>query len=147
MVVVLVDADTGRSYTYSQLRTAAIDFGKGLKGLWEWRKGDVLALYTPNSIDSPAVTWGTHWAGGIITTANPGYTVDELAFQLKDAGAKALVTQFAHLETATQAAKQAGIPADRIALVGDKRDPSARFKHFTLRPKHLWDAALSTRQS
>ncbi|MCJ1234117.1 hypothetical protein MMC14_002075 [Varicellaria rhodocarpa] len=99
--------------------------------MWEWRKGDVLCLFTPNCVDTPSIIWGTHWAGGIVSTANPGYTVDELAFQLKDCGAKALVTQKPFLSVATVAAKQAGIPEDRIVLMGDERDESVKFKHFT----------------
>lgn len=91
----------------------------------------MLALFTPNCIDTPAVTWGTHWAGGVVSPANPAYTVDELAFQLKNSGAKALITQMALLPVATAAAKQAGIPEDRIILIGDERDPQAKFKHFT----------------
>lgn len=54
--VLLIDADTERSYTYTQLRTAALDFGKGLKAVWDWQKGDVLALYTPNSIDTAVIS-------------------------------------------------------------------------------------------
>lgn len=128
---IYVDADTNRSYTHEQVKNAAIDFGKGLKGAWEWQKGDVMALFTPNSVDTPVVTWGTHWAGGIISPANSGYTADELAFQLKDAGAKALCTQKAFLDVAVDAAKQAGISKDRIILIGDAKDQSGRFKHFS----------------
>ena len=54
-----------------------------------------------------------------MSPANPGYTAEELAFQLKDAGAKALVTQKPFLAVAQEAAKQAGIPEDRIILIGD----------------------------
>ena len=56
--------------------------------------------------------------------------MDELAFQLKDSGAKALVTQKALLPVATKAAKQVGIPEDRIILVGDEKDVTMHFKHF-----------------
>lgn len=129
--VIYVDPYTERSYTYAQVKQSAADLGKGLKSSWEWKKGDVLALYTPNCIDTPIVTWGTIWAGGIVSPANPGYSVEELAFQLKDSGAKGLVTQWDQLEVATKAAQEAGIPDERIILIGDKRDPSARFKHFT----------------
>lgn len=75
--------------------------------------------------------WGTHWAGGVVSPANPAYTVEELAFQLKNSGAKALITQITLLPVATAAAKQAGITEDRIILIGDDRDPQARFKHFS----------------
>ncbi|KAL8944526.1 MAG: hypothetical protein Q9216_000436 [Gyalolechia sp. 2 TL-2023] len=127
---VYVDPDTRRSYTFAQVRNTAVDFGKGLKSLWEWRKGDVLALFSPNCIDTPSVLWGCHWAGGIVSPANPGYTLDELAFQLKDSGATALVTQKKLLPIATKAAKQVGIPDDRIVLIGDDRDETLRFRHF-----------------
>lgn len=125
------DAVTGQAYTYAHVKTRAILFGAGLKSAWKWRKGDVLALFTPNSIDMPAIIWGAQWAGGIVTTANPAYTVDELSFQLKDAGAKALVTQKPFLNVATEAAKKVGIPQDRIILIGDAKDETNRFKHFS----------------
>ena len=42
---------TGRSYSWADLRNGSIEFSKGLKDAWGWKKGDVLAFYTPNSID------------------------------------------------------------------------------------------------
>lgn len=125
------DADTKRSYTYAQVKSTAIDFGKGLKSNWDWKKGDVLALFTPSCVDTPAIIWGCHWAGGIVSPANPGYTANELAFQMKDAGAKALVTQKSCLGVAQEAAKLAGVPMDRIILMGDERGEQGKFKHFT----------------
>lgn len=129
--VIYSDADTGRAYSYAQVKTTAIDLGKGLKSIWDWQKGDVLALFTPNCIDTPAITWGVHWAGGIVSPANPGYTAEELAFQLKDSRAKALATQKPFLKVAVEAAMRAGIPEERIILMGDEKDESVRFKHFS----------------
>lgn len=129
--VIYTDPYTKRSYTYAQVKATAIEFGQGLKALWDWQKGDVLALYTTNCIDTPAITWGCHWAGGVLSPANPAYTVDELAFQLKDAGAKAIVTQMAFIKNAQEAAKKVGIPLDRVIAMGDQRDPSYQVKHFT----------------
>ncbi|KAI9832425.1 MAG: hypothetical protein M1819_004414 [Sarea resinae] len=129
--VIYLDPDTKRSYNYTQVRNASIDFGKGLRSLFDWRKGDTLALFSPNSIDAPPIIWGTHWAGGKVSPANPGYTVEELAFQLKDSEAKAIVTQKPLLPVVLAAAKQVGLPNDRIILMGDARDETGRFKHFT----------------
>lgn len=129
--VIYVDPYTNRSYTWAQVKTTATEFGKGLRGLWDWQKGDVLALFTPNCIDTPAITWGAHFAGGVLSPANPGYTEEELAYQLKDSGAKGLITQMAHLDIAVKAAKKVGIPEDRIALMGDEKHPTGKFKHFT----------------
>ncbi len=66
-----------------------------------------------------------------MSPANPGYTAEELAFQLKDAGAKALITQKPFLATARKAAELVGLPDDRIILMGDERDPEMKFKHFS----------------
>ncbi|OJJ01234.1 hypothetical protein ASPVEDRAFT_130643 [Aspergillus versicolor CBS 583.65] len=129
--VIYTDADSGRSYTYKDVKQSAIAFGQGLKSVYDWRKGDVLALYTPNSIDTPVVMYGALWAGGVVSPSNPAYTAEELAFQLRDSGAKAVVTQLPVLPVARAAAKKVGIPDDHIILIGDQRDPEAKAKHFT----------------
>ena len=96
---------------------------------YNWQKGDVLALFTPNSIDTPAIMWGAIWAGGVVSPANPAYTVDELSFQLKASGAKVIVTQAYLLPVAIAAAKEAAIPTDNIILLGEQHGTKAR--HFT----------------
>ena len=64
-----------------------------------------------------------------MSPANPAYQVRELAHHLKDSGAKALFTQLPLLKSAIVAAEEAGIPRERIVLIGEERDPS--FLHFT----------------
>lgn len=66
-----------------------------------------------------------------MSPANPGYTEEELAYQLKDSGARALLTQLPFVDVALKACKKVGIPQDRIALIGDARDGEGRYKHFT----------------
>ncbi|KAH8731357.1 4-coumarate-CoA ligase-like protein [Phaeosphaeriaceae sp. PMI808] len=129
--VIYFDPYSKRSYTYAQVKEVAINFGKGLKHLWDWQKDDVLALYTPNCIDTPAITWGCHWAGGVLSPANPNYTVEELVFQLKDSGARAIVTQLPFIQNAQEAAKKVGIPLNKVIVMGDLKDPSHVVKHFT----------------
>ncbi|KAK0632259.1 hypothetical protein B0T14DRAFT_417267 [Immersiella caudata] len=128
---IFTSGETGRTYSWAGLRSASVEFGKGLQALWHWKKGDIIALYTPNSIDTPIVTLGALWAGGAVSPANPLYTVEELTFQLKDSGAKALVTQAPFLKTAIAAASKAGIPESRIVIIGEHRDHSGRFQHFS----------------
>ena len=91
----------------------------------------MLAIFSPNCIDTPAITWGTHWAGGILSPANPGYTADELAFQLKDCRARAVITQKPLLSKVREACKKVGIEEHMIILMGDEKDENAKFKHFT----------------
>jgi long-subunit acyl-CoA synthetase (AMP-forming) len=59
--------------------------------------------------------------GGIVTPANNAYSASELAFQLKDSDAKAIITQASCLKTVLEAGKTAGIPINRIVLIGDER--------------------------
>ncbi|KAI5848711.1 hypothetical protein DFP73DRAFT_542151 [Morchella snyderi] len=136
---IYIDGNTKRELTYADIRQQAITFGTGLKSQWGWRKGDVLAVFTTNQIDTPPLIWGTMWASGTITPANPTYTVEELAFQLKDSGAKAIATLVELLPIATKAAAEAGIPKDRIIVLGDKK--SSEFKHW----KDLTDPSTSVK--
>ncbi len=57
------------------------------KGL---RKGDRVAIFLPNLPHYPAIFFGILKAGAVCVTCNPLYTPNELNYQLKDAGAKAL---------------------------------------------------------
>ena len=123
--------NSDRKYTFAQVKTQATVFGEGLRSLWDWQKDDVLALYAPNDIDIPPVIYGTFFAGGIVTPANPGYSKDELAYQLENSGAKALVTTKAVLKTALEAADKVGIPNDRVILLGYEKDESHQCKHWT----------------
>jgi 4-coumarate--CoA ligase len=120
-----------RKYTYSDLKSSSVDFAKGLRSTFNFTKGDVLGLFVPNDIDVPAVVLGTLWLGGIVSPANPGYTVAELAYQLKDSGAKILCTTLANLDVARKAAKEVGIPDSSIILLGHETDSSRKFKHWT----------------
>ena len=62
-----------------------------------------------------------HYALGIVTPASPALTSRELVHQLKDASAKAIVCHASVLAQAVEAAKEAGLPLDRIFVFGKKR--------------------------
>ncbi|KAI1823603.1 hypothetical protein F4861DRAFT_311204 [Xylaria intraflava] len=128
---IYIDADTKRSYTWLQVKNTAIEFGRGLRSQWGFKRGDVLGFFSPNSIDYPTVFFGAHYAGGAASSANPTYKPDELAFQMKDSRVKGIVTQLPLLPVVREAARSIGLPEDRIILLGDDRDPSGKFKHFT----------------
>ncbi|KAH7418158.1 hypothetical protein BKA64DRAFT_563948 [Cadophora sp. MPI-SDFR-AT-0126] len=123
--VVFVDGKTSRQYTFQDVKDTAIAFGHALRTSWNWQKGDVVGIYSPNCVDTPAVTFGTLWVGGIVSPANPASSVKELAFQLKDSGAKVLVTQVSSLKIALKAAKLAGVSHNRILLMGDEQSGDA----------------------
>ena len=104
----LIDGPSGDQITYAELRSAVRSFATGLAARG-FSKGDVLGLYMPNMPGYAVAFHGAASAGGMCMTVNPLYTADELAHQLKDSGAKILLTVPQLLETARKAAAEAGI--------------------------------------
>ncbi|MBV9193909.1 MAG: AMP-binding protein [Solirubrobacterales bacterium] len=114
----LIDAPRGRTITYSQLlhSVRAVAGGLDERG---FGKGDVFAHCAPN-LPKYAVTFhAVATVGGVNTTANPLLTAEELSFQLKNSGARLLVTVPELLEKATAAAKRSGV--EEIFVYGDSR--------------------------
>jgi acyl-CoA synthetase (AMP-forming)/AMP-acid ligase II len=104
----LIDGPTGRTLTYRQLADGARRAAAGLARRG-FRKGDVLAIYCPNVPEYAIVFLGVAMAGGVNTTVNPLYTAEELANQLRDSGARFLVTVPPFLDKAKEAAAKSGV--------------------------------------
>jgi len=103
----LIDGIDGTTLTYEQLdrfhrRVAAALTEAGV------RKGDVLALHSPNTIAFPTAFYAATRAGATVTTVHPLSTAEEFAKQLKDSAARWIVTVSPLLETARRASELAG---------------------------------------
>ena len=104
----LIDGPTGRTITYSELtgsiaRVAASLSRRGFK------KGDVFGILSPNIPEYAIAFHGVATLGGIVSPVNPLYTEHEIAHQLKDAGARFLVTVPQFFEKGAGAAREANI--------------------------------------
>ncbi|MFD7153406.1 AMP-binding protein [Kribbella sp. NPDC059898] len=104
----MVDGVTGKTLTYAELDHLTRRVAAGLAELGV-RHGDVIALYSPNSILYPVVFYGATRAGATVTTVNALYTADELHKQLVDSKAKLLVTISLFLPAATAAVEGTGV--------------------------------------
>lgn len=102
----LVDGVDGTTLTYGQLDAFHRRIAAGLAeaGL---RKGDVLALHSPNTIAFPTAFYAATRAGATVTTVHPLATAEEFAKQLRDSAAAWIVTVSPLLETARAAAELA----------------------------------------
>jgi acyl-CoA synthetase (AMP-forming)/AMP-acid ligase II len=110
----LIDGLKGDTITHGQLaayvdRVAAALHARGL------RKGDVVAVFCPNTPWYPVVFHGIAAAGCVMTPINSLYTPDEIAFQLKDSGAKILITISLFMDRAAAAVEQT--PVDEIVVM------------------------------
>jgi acyl-CoA synthetase (AMP-forming)/AMP-acid ligase II len=103
-----IEGPSGRTLTYrgwaeSVRRTAA---GLAARG---FRQGDVFAIYSPNVVEYAVAFHAVSLLGGINTTISPLYTATELSAQLRDSGARYLVTVPSCAEKAEQAARDSGV--------------------------------------
>jgi acyl-CoA synthetase (AMP-forming)/AMP-acid ligase II len=119
----LIDGPTGRSYTHAQA-AEAIATAAGALAATGIDKGDVVALYAPNSPEYAIAFHGVAARGAVCTTINPIYTVDELTFQLEHSGARALLASPDVLDRAREAAGRAGVGDVRV--IDELLDGSAR---------------------
>ena len=99
---------SGLRYSFKQLKVLTRKFASALvkRGL---KKGDVLAIYIPNKAQYPIVYYGSLFLGLTVTTINPQYKAQELVHQLRDCGAKYIITDQEHLSCAQRACLQVGI--------------------------------------
>jgi acyl-CoA synthetase (AMP-forming)/AMP-acid ligase II len=106
----LVDASDGRTLTFDELATGARRTAAALAARG-FGRGDVLAIYSPNVPEFAVTVLGVAMAGATTTTANPLYTAGELAHQLRDSGASAVVSVGPFMDRAKEAAREAGVDA------------------------------------
>ncbi|MEM2294343.1 MAG: AMP-binding protein, partial [Nitrososphaerota archaeon] len=87
----------GRKIKFKELHDAFLRFATALYDLGI-RKGDVVAIYLPNSPQFIISYFGILKIGAIATTVSPLYTPREIAYQLRDSGAKAIICLDLHYE-------------------------------------------------
>jgi len=88
----------GVSITYQDLNNLTRQFAAFLQQQLQLKKNDRFAIVLPNVLQFPIAMFGALRAGLTVTNVNPLYTAHELAFQLKDSGATAVIVleNFAH---------------------------------------------------
>jgi len=111
----------GAELTYTELLAKAAQVANGLRahGIGD---DDVVAVHMPNCLDYPAVYYGILLAGAVFTPANPLLPPEDLAFQLTDSGAAAVVTW--GLAAQVLAAVRDRLPA-RLIVTVDAELPDA----------------------
>jgi len=75
----------GSELSFNELDTLSRDFAAFLQNKMSVKKGDRIALMTPNSIPFLVAMWGIIRAGAVQVNVNPLYTPRELQHQLNDA--------------------------------------------------------------
>ena len=113
----LVEVPTSRTVTYGDLVDGIRCFAAGLSRRG-FRKGDALAIYSPNLPEYAIAFHGVASAGGAVHPANPLLTANELRFQLSDSQARFVVTVPPLLEKAREAVE--GTPVEDVFVIGER---------------------------
>ncbi|KAJ2370540.1 hypothetical protein H4S02_000059 [Coemansia sp. RSA 2611] len=102
---VFVDGSEGSLETVflPRMRRLSRQLASGLYHDVGVRAGDVVAIVLPNSVYYLAATLAVQMLGAACTPANPAYTADELAVQLRHSGAKHVIAASTVLATIRQA--------------------------------------------
>jgi long-chain acyl-CoA synthetase len=105
--------------TFADVNRLSRAFAAYLQSLPDLGAGERVAIMVPNTLQSPVVLFGILRAGMIAVNVNPMYTVPELAHQLADSGARAIVVleNFAH--TVAAALPETALKTVIVSKLGD----------------------------
>lgn len=112
-------SNMGTTLTYTQTATLVNQFTSYLQNVLKLQKGERVAIMMPNVLQYPVAVFGVLQAGGVVVNVNPLYTPRELAHQLIDSGATAIIVleNFAH--TVEKVLEQTSLKQVIVASMGD----------------------------
>ncbi|CAG8699253.1 16673_t:CDS:2, partial [Acaulospora morrowiae] len=113
--VLFIDGTTDEKITFGEFKSKIKRFAAGLHDKVGFKRGDVLAIVSPNQVDYPVVIFG-----GKVSPVNPKYTVSELSYQFSASGASVIISHPLCLSETIEAAAEAQIPRSQIFLINDK---------------------------
>eukprot|EP01112_Ceratiomyxa_fruticulosa_P003507 TRINITY_DN1384_c0_g1_i1.p1 TRINITY_DN1384_c0_g1~~TRINITY_DN1384_c0_g1_i1.p1 ORF type:complete len:531 (-),score=121.33 TRINITY_DN1384_c0_g1_i1:68-1660(-) len=127
----LIDADTGRSYTYKDMEAYIPRIAKGLynRGI---RKGDIVCIVSPNIPEYVFAFYAIVYLGAIVLPINPLYTEDEIHKFVKPMNPKKFVTVGVFFDKVKAVAKRLG--EDREIFVFGETSEATPFMELITNP-------------
>jgi long-chain acyl-CoA synthetase len=119
-------ANMGVGLTFNEVDRLSGDFGAYLQKVIGLPKGERVAIMLPNLLQSPVVLFGALRAGMTVVNVNPLYTASELAHQLVDSGATAVVVLENFARTLEEALPKTQVRHVVTTQVGDLFPPVKR---------------------
>ncbi|KAL1623044.1 hypothetical protein SLS56_008455 [Neofusicoccum ribis] len=117
--VIYTESASGRTWTFSKVKRLAKQIGTAFLQEQGWQKGDVLAICSPTDVHLIPLIFGCLWLGAVVTLADPACTPEELAWQLYDSNAKAVITHSTCLDVAERATRLSGMPHAQVVHLSD----------------------------
>ncbi|OYU93321.1 MAG: long-chain-fatty-acid--CoA ligase, partial [Burkholderiales bacterium PBB5] len=109
----------GQTLRYADIDRLSRDFAAYLQGPLGVKKGDRIAVMTPNLLAFPIAFLGIVRAGAVQVNVNPLYTPRELEHQLNDAGVQTIVVYGGVSATVAEVMPRTGLKTALTVGVGD----------------------------
>ena len=138
----------GKTLSFAELDALSRRFAAYLSFDLQLKKGDRVAIMLPNCLQYPVALFAALRAGLVVVNVNPLYTARELAHQIHDSGAKALIVvdNFgATVEASGVAAQLTGVITTGLADLLDQ--PKRALMNFAVKyVKRMAPAASAARR-
>ncbi|KAI4102671.1 MAG: hypothetical protein L6R37_004261 [Teloschistes peruensis] len=131
------NAITGERIDYAQVKEYTTYLSSAFVTHYGLKEGDTVSFFSPNTIWYPVAMLGFLRAGGIMSGASPAYNIDEMTYALKTANAKYLMTIPSSMDVAVAAARNVGIPKERIILLEGQLNGYTTIKQVLERGRSL----------
>ena len=123
----LIEAATGRNWSYSELNSAIDDFARGLLTLGVER-GDRVGIWSPNCAEWTIVQYATAKIGAILVNVNPAFRLVELEYVIRQCGMRMLISAPSDKNSDyTAMARDAVtncVELERLVFLGSDADPA-----------------------
>lgn len=116
-----IDALSGDQYTYGEVIQRTRSLANGLQSEFSLKADDVVALFSPNTIEYPIVCHAIMGSQAIVAPTSAALTPPELHAQLRTSGARFIIAHSSLLSTAKTAAK--GTSIEKV-IVLDGQSPA-----------------------
>lgn len=117
----------GATLAFGELERQARDLGAYLQKEAGMRRGERIAIMLPNLLQYPVALFGALCAGLAVVNVNPLYTAAELAQQLEDSGARAIIVLESFARTLEQALAASAVRYVITTQPGDLLTPPRRW--------------------
>lgn len=112
---IYIDAVSGKQYTLGEVTQRIQSLANGLQQKFGLKKDEVVALFSPNTIEYPIACHAVVGSGAILAPTSAALTALELNAQFKTSGARIVIAHSSLLSTAERAAK--GTSVEHIILL------------------------------
>lgn len=109
----------GMTMSFAELARHSLAFAACLQQRHGVRRGDRIALMMPNMLAYPVALLGALRCGAVVVNTNPQYTPRELAHQLSDSGARAIVIFESALPTLAAVRGETPVESVIVSRLGD----------------------------